>query len=214
MLNLIKKDIFIQKMTFLYAFIIVLVSSTNFMNPGPNGLILYVFSPIFINYMFINFALSYDAKNKGEIVLNSLPIKRKEIVIAKYVSIFVFAAIGIIYSIVIGFIGKIAGLSMFTTTITLKNIVTILTYSCLYNSMLLPIYFKLGYMKSQIFTIILIALVMIAFSDPNNIVIQKVFQFINNRSSLTLYFLALIANLFTLIISLIASILIYNNKEF
>lgn len=214
MLNLIIKDIVIQKKTFLYAFILAIASSTNFMNPGPNGFILYVFSPIFINYMFINFALSYDNKNKSEIVLNSLPIKRNDLVIAKYISIFAFAAIGIIYSIVIGFTGKIVGLSMFTTTITLNNVVTVLTFTCIYNSILFPIYFKLGYMKSQIFTVILYTLIMIEFSNSNNIVQQKFTRFINSSSNLTQNSLALIIGLIFFLISLMISIHIYNNKEF
>jgi len=214
MLNLIIKDIVIQKKTFLYAFILAVLSSINFMNPGPNSFFLYVFSPIFINYMFINFALSYDDKNKSEIALNSLSIKRNDIVIAKYMSIFAFAAIGIIYSILIGFIGKIAVLSMFTTTITLNNVVTILTCGCIYNSIIFPIYFKLGYMKSQIFTVILITLIMIAFSNPNNIVQQRFIQFISNTSSLTQNSLALIIGLLFFLISLMISIHIYNNKEF
>ena len=214
MLNLIIKDIVIQKKTFLYAFILAIASSTNFMNPGPNGFILYVFSPIFINYMFINFALSYDDKNKSEIALNSLSIKRNDLVIAKYISIFAFAAIGIIYSIAIAFTGKIVGLSMFTTTITLNNIVTVLICTCIYNSILFPIYFKLGYVKSQIFTVILLFLIMIAFSNSNNIVGQKFIQFINNSSSLKLNSLALITSLIFFVISLLISIHIYNNKEF
>ncbi|HEY5563223.1 MAG TPA: ABC-2 transporter permease [Clostridiaceae bacterium] len=213
MLNLIIKDIIIQKKTFLYAFILAVVASTNFMNPGPNGFILYVFSPIFINYMFINLALSYDDKNKSEIALNSLPIKRNDLVIAKYISIFVFAAIGIIYSIVIGFIGKIVGLSMFTTTITLNNVVTILTCACIYNSILFPIYFKLGIMKTQIITVVLFFLIMIAFSNQNKIVDQKFIQFVNS-STLTLNSLALIASLIFFVISLIISVYIYNNKQF
>ena len=213
MLNLIIKDIVIQKKTFMYAFILAVVASTNFMNPGPNGFILYVFSPIFISYMFINFALSYDEKNKSEIALNSLPIKRNDLVIAKYISIFAFAAIGIIYSIVIGFTGKIVGLSMFTTTITLNNVVTVLTCTCIYNSILFPIYFKLGLMITNISTVILLSLIMIAFSDPNNIVIQRSIQFLNNSSSLTLNSLAFITSLILFLISLTISVYIYKKKE-
>ena len=216
MLNLIIKDIVIQKKTFLYAFLFTIVASTDFlfMNMNPNSFNLYVFSPIVISYMFVNFALSYDDKNKSEIALNSLPIKRNDIVIAKYISIFAFAAIGIIYSIIIGFIGKIAGLSMFTTTITLKNVVTILTYTCIFNLILFPIYFKIGFIKTQIFTVVLLFLTMIAFSNPNNIVEQKFTQFINNTSSLTQNSLAPIIGLIFFMISLMLSIRIYNNKEF
>ena len=76
MLNLIIKDIVIQKKTLLYALLYTIFASTSFFIMSPNGFNLYVLSPIAINYMFITFALSYDDKNKSEIVLNSLPLKR------------------------------------------------------------------------------------------------------------------------------------------
>lgn len=215
MFNLIIKDIVIQKNTFLYALLFTMVISTNFlfMNTGSNGVSLYMFSPIAINYMFINFALSYDDKNKSQIVLNSLPLKRNDLVISKYISIFVFAAIGIIFSIVIGFIGKTAGLPMFTTSISLNNVVIVLSLTCILNSMLFPIYFKFGSIKTQIFTAVLLTLPIFVLNSPNNIMPPKLMHFINNSSSLTLISLALITSLVFILISLIISIHIYNKKE-
>ena len=215
MFNLIIKDIVIQKKTFLYALIFTIVASMGFfyMNPGPNSVSLYVFSPIAINYMFIYFALSYDDKNKSEIVLNSLPLKRNDVVIAKYISIFVFVAIGLIYSIVIGFIGKAIGLPMFTTSISLSNVVAVISIACIFNSMIFPIYFKFGAMKTQIFTVILLFIPLLAFNNPNNFKELKIIRFINNSSSLTLISLALVTSLIFFIISLIISIHIYSKKE-
>ena len=94
--------------------------------------------------MFISFAASYDEKNKSEIILNSLPLKRNDIVIAKYISTFAFSILGIIYSILIGFIGNFIGLSMFTRLISLKDIVLVLTSVCILSSIFFPVYFKFG----------------------------------------------------------------------
>ena len=215
MFNLIIKDMVIQKKTFLYALLFSIVVSTNFlfMNTGSNGISLYMFLPIAINYMFINFALSYDDKNKSEFVLNSLPLKRKDVVISKYISIFVFAAIGLIYSIVTGFIGKTAGLPMFTTSISLNNVVIVLTLTCVFNSIIFPIYFKFGSIKTQIFTVILITLPIFVLNNPNTAILPELIDFINSSSSLTLISLATITSLIFFIISLIISIYIYNKKE-
>ena len=215
MFNLIIKDMIIQKKTFLYALLFSIVVSTNFlfMNTGSNGVSLYMFLPIAISYMFITFALSYDDKNKSAIVLNSLPLKRSDLVISKYISIFVFVAIGIIFSIVTGFIGKTAGLPMFTTSISLNNVITVLSLTCIINSILLPIYFKFGSIKTQIFTAVMITLPIFVLNSPTRVMPPKLMDFINNSSNLTLISLATITSLIFFIISLIISIHIYNKKE-
>ena len=84
MLNLIIKDIIIQKKTFLYVFLYSIFISFTFSTLKPSGLGLYVLCPIITTYFIITYALTYDDKNKSEIVLNSLPLRRDDIVISKY----------------------------------------------------------------------------------------------------------------------------------
>ncbi|MBZ9684864.1 ABC-2 transporter permease [Clostridium estertheticum] len=221
MFNLIIKDIAIQKKTLLYALLYAIFAPIAFFSMGPS-VALYVLPPMGITYIFISIAVSYDEKNKSEIVLNSLPIKRDDIVISKYISVFVFATIGIIYSILIGFMGKATGLPMFTRSISLLDIVIVLTSVCIFTSIFFPMYFKFGYIKMNFFNVLLMMLFFFvptwaidyATKNPNNIFVQKFTYFINNTSSFTQNSLALIIGLIFFLISLMISIRIYKNKEF
>jgi len=220
--NLIVKDILIQKKTLLYSLIYAIFASAFFSSLGPNGFGLYMLSPMAITYMFITLAVSYDDKNKSDIIINSLPLKRSEIVISKYISIFPFAILGFVYSILIGFIGKAIGLPMFTRPISVFNIVFVLTSVCIFSSIFFPVYFKIGNLRMKFFNVILLMLIILlpssaidyATKNPNNIFFQKISYFISNTSSFTQYSLALIIGLIFFLISLMISIRIYNNKEF
>lgn len=222
MLNLIKKDILIQKKTFLYTFLYTIFASAVFSSMGPSGFSLYVLSPMVTTYMFITLAVQYEDKNKSEIVLNSLPLKRDDIVIAKYISMFVFAILGFTYSITIGFVGIATGIPMFTRSISLLDIIFVFTSAAIFSSIFFPVYFKFGFVKMKLFNIVLMMLIFFlpniaieyVSESPNNILVQKLNYFINNTSSFTQNSLALTIGLIIFLTSLMISIRIYNNKEF
>ena len=56
MLNLIKKDILIQKKTIIFALLYAAFVLAFFSNIFPNGFGLYVMSPMIITYLYITFA--------------------------------------------------------------------------------------------------------------------------------------------------------------
>ena len=222
MLNLLKKDIIIQKKTLLTTFFITILFSVTFSSFKPASLGLYMIAPVVVAYTLIMNAVAYDEKNNCEFVLNSLPLERSDIVISKYISIFVFIIIGFIYSVLIGFIGKTTGLQIYNISISLLDIVLTLTAACIYGSIYFPLYFKFGYIKMKIINTILFMLLMLlptigfnyAIENPNNPLVQKINYLVANTSRLTQNSLALIIGLIFLLISLIISIRIYNNKEF
>ncbi|MGH4117682.1 ABC-2 transporter permease [Clostridium sp.] len=222
MFNLIIKDIAIQKKTLLYTFLYAIFAPLAFSSMNLNGFALYVLPPMATTYIFISFAVKYDEKNKSEIILNSLPLKRDDIVIAKYMSIFVFATLGLAYSILIGFIGKFTGLSMFDSSISLLHIVLVLSSVCIFSSIFFPFYFRFGFIKMNFFNVLLVMLIVFvpttaieyAGSNPNNIFVRNINFFITNTSSFTQNSLALVIGLIFFLISLMISIRIYNNKEF
>ena len=217
MLHLIIKDILIQKRTFLYALLYTIVASTGFFTMINSSIILYVLSPMAIIYMLITYAASYDDKNKSEFILNSLPLKRNQIVISKYISAFVFAAIGIIYSLTIGFIGSATGI-LLSMSISLSGIVSVLAFTCIFSSIYFPICFKFGGVKANQFILILIMFItflpLLAFANKNNNILQRMYHSIISATSLSLNYMALIVGLIMFIISLMVSLWIYNNKEY
>ena len=222
MLNLVIKDILIQKKSLLYAFLYTIFLSFSFSSLKPVGLGLYVLCPLAASYLLTYNAVNYDDKNKSEIILNSLPIKREEIVIAKYISAIMYAVIGIIYSIVIGLIGNAAGFSIYAMSISLWNIILAFTSVCIFGALFLPVYFKYGAIRARVFNIILfmvifflpVATINYVSKNPNNILVQKFNYFINNTSSLMLNSLPLIIGIIIFLASTMISIRIYNNKEF
>ncbi|MBW9146607.1 ABC-2 transporter permease [Clostridium sp. CM027] len=222
MLNLIKKDILIQKKTIIFALLYAILASAFFSPILPKGFGLYVLSPMVITYLFITLAVQYDDKNNSEVILNSLPLKRSDIVIAKYISTFAFGLIGIICSTLVGFIGNTTRLTMFIGSISLLDIVLVTMFTCIFSSIFYPVYFKFGVARMKIFTVLIFLVLFFVPSslidyiakNPNNISVQKFTYFVNNTSSLTQNSLALIIGLIFLLISLMISIRIYNNKEF
>ncbi len=222
MIHLVLKDIVIQKKTLIFAFFYTAFVAICFNAMGPNGLALYVVAPIITTYLFISNAVTYDEKNRSEIILNSLPIKRDYIVISKYISIFVFVVIGIIYSIIVGFICKGTGFSPFYNSISLLDFVLVLVSVSIFGSIFFPLYFKFGALKMKLFNLLLCMLLILipltsinySIKYPNNILVKNVNYFINNTSSLPQNFLVLIICLIILLISLMISIRVYKNKEF
>ena len=196
MLNLIIKDILIQKKTFIFALLYTIFMWLLFLLYVPSGFGLYVLSPMASHLHIYNFRRKYDDKNKSEIILNSLPLKRTDIVIAKYISSFIFAFIGIIYSILIGFIGNTTGMAIFIGYISLLDIVLIIMSICIFSSIFFPVYFKFGVSRIRIFNILIFMLLFFLPSlaieyiknNPNNLLVQKYTSFINNTYSFILNF--------------------------
>ncbi|MBU3155589.1 ABC-2 transporter permease [Clostridium estertheticum] len=222
MVNLIIKDILIQKKTIIYALLYAAFVFVCFSTIFPNGFGLYVMSPMVITYLYITLAVQYDDKNNSEVILNSLPLKRSDIVISKYMSIFVFGIIGIICSTLVGAIGNATGRLKFIGSISLLDIVLVIMSICIFSSIYYPVYFKFGVAKIKIFTMVIFMIFFFVpmnamsyvIKNPNNFFVQKFNYFINNTSTLTQNFIALTIGLIIFMISLMISIHIYNNKEF
>ena len=221
MLNLVIKDIFIQKRNFIYIFLYVVFISICF-SSNTAGMGLYVLGPIITTYLFAYNVVNYDDKNKSEIILNSLPITREEIVKAKYISTFVYAIIGIMYATIIGSIAKLIGFSVYTMSTSLFDIFIIFIAVCIFSAVFFPVYFKFGAIKARIFNTLLFMIIFFApitaveyaAKNPNNNLVQKMNYFINSTSSLLQYSLVIVIGLTILLISLLISLRIYKNKEF
>ncbi|MCB2306779.1 ABC-2 transporter permease [Clostridium estertheticum] len=222
MVNLIIKDILIQKKTIIYALLYAAFMFASFSTIFPSGFGLYVMSPIVITYLYITLAVQYDDKNNSEVILNSLPLKRSDIVISKYISTFVFGIIGIICSTLVGTIGNATVHLKFIGSISLLDIVLVIMSICIFSSIYYPVYFKFGVARMKIFTVLIFMIFFIVpmnamryvTKNPNNFFVQKFNLFVNNTSSLTINSVVLTIGLIIFMISLMISIHIYNNKEF
>jgi len=121
MFNLILKDILIQKRNFLLGIFYILIMIFAFQQSGSTMLSVIAFS-----YIMVQSACAYDDKNKSDVLLNSLPLSRGTIVIARYISTFVFAAISIVYYIILSGIVNTLKLPFKIYAVSLESIIGVL----------------------------------------------------------------------------------------
>ncbi|GFN35480.1 ABC-2 transporter permease [Tepidimicrobium xylanilyticum] len=146
MLNLVKKDLklsgWLQKIVgVLYALFIAGMGINM-----PNQMIanlLYILAMVSLIFILVIYTNGYDDKNKSEIILNSFPIDRVNIVRAKYLTLilFIIFGTGIVY-----LFSKIASVLYFGNSggTSIWNIIFVFNISLIFYSIYYPFYFKLG----------------------------------------------------------------------
>ena len=142
-----------------------------------------------------------DSKNESEVIVNSLPILRKQIVYAKYI----VAIIILFISVTVGCftIGMKSGVNLFEFIET--TMVASISFILLYLSFVLPISFWLGYKKTIFITIVI-------FMAPI-VVLEALFQI--NLEQIQLYnSLLFISSMCMFIASTFVSVKIYEKREF
>ncbi|MCY6370885.1 ABC-2 transporter permease [Clostridium ganghwense] len=216
MINLIKKDLTISfhKMTILafIAYFLIMVTSQDYI---PSDTV-YLIMITTMAYFLSTISFTYDDRLKGEYILNSLPIDRKDIVISKYVSIFFYILIAILFNGILGGIFATTGIVGNLSFLNLSIIKKILVTTFLMCSLNFPLYFKYGYRRGKIFSIIIyftffaIANFLSAIGDIN--FLQKIIAFKQNNL-LLVGSIVLLISICILITSAIVSLHIYENKD-
>lgn len=217
MLHLIIKDIRIQKKTFLLVFFYSIFMFFVFEQSDAQKPI-YIITGLIIAYMFVLRAAFFDEKNKSEILLLSLPIKKHYIVIAKYLSAFVFCTIGLILS---GGIGTILYMTKTLQNLPLIHFIDIFATFVsigILISIYYPLYFKFGSVNTRLLNVFWFLL---AFSIPNSIakILAEnenipLISFLKNINPLGLSLFVTFILIILLMISLFISLKIYTNKDF
>ncbi|MGD2275992.1 ABC-2 transporter permease [Bacillus wiedmannii] len=100
MRQLIYKDLFFFRVTWLVNLIMPLVL---FML-DPSGELLFSMSCLFITLSSVMTLTFMDERNNSDIIINSLPVSRKDIIIARYVSSAIFIVVGILSTMLVVFL--------------------------------------------------------------------------------------------------------------
>jgi len=221
MFNLVLKDFLVQKKTFIMAFIYSVFFFIVFNNPA-YGDIVYTVGSVAIGYIFITYATTWDDKNDSDIMLNSLPVVRKEIVMARYVFAILVSLIGTVIMTLTGIVINVAGF-MELRFAALHDFTISLFMLSVFVSLYLPIHYKFKH-HDRYFRIILFLL---GFFTPQYLVdyvksnsnsassvLIKMLDFLARLSDLQLAILLVILSLLLVAISMMVSLVIYNNKEF
>lgn len=219
MFNLVAKDILIQKKQLLFGFVYILFLIFAFQSMGSaassGGVVAFT-------YMLVMTSCAYEDKNKTDIMLNSLPVRRSHIVAAKYISVYVFLTMGMIFYYLSTTAIGILGLPVKAYPLTLESFVGGVVAVSLLSGIYLPIFFKVGYLRSKIFNFILFFLFFFGVQyfvaalqeSKNHAWINGISDFFQSQGdiiiALTIFAIAMIL----LITSYAVSLKFYKQREF
>lgn len=209
MLGMIKRDLILmlsskRERLFLLLYIPFLVVVVESNDPKW----LYFVVLITYTYLISISSFTYDVIGKSIYMMTSLPITKKEVVIYKYLSLFVYFFLTIVYAGVYLWIInalKIKNVDYFNIEVIKKAIPTLLFST----SIVFPSYFKFEPKIAQIthivvFMLIFIAIVNGGFVGENSIVARfGLFKDVN------IYF----SSIFIYLVSLLLSIKLYENRD-
>ncbi|MEC2622171.1 ABC-2 transporter permease [Bacillus cereus] len=142
-----------------------------------------------------------DSKNESEVIVNSLPILRKQIVYARYIVAIIILFISVTVSCFT--MGMKNGINLFEFIET--TLLASISFILVYLSFVLPISFWLGYKKTILITIVI-------FMAPI-VILETLFQI--NLEQIQLYnTLLFIGSICMLIASIFVSVKLYEKREF
>lgn len=149
MLNLLIKDLMLLRknawVPLVYSFMVFFL----FSKTGSSQMV-YVMGITMISYLMVMYSTAYDDMNKSDLMLNSLPLRRRDIVFERYLSLFVFIMGTSLVMAASGSLIVFTGFIENVRFITLSD-VALATFSiCFVVFLYLPIYFKLGYLKAKL----------------------------------------------------------------
>lgn len=218
MLQLIKKDILMQKRTLGLSVALMIFFTFTFSNVGSAALGIAILA---IAYQLTLGASALEDKNNSDIILISLPIRKETIVLSKYVSIFVFTAYAVIgYSIIYLFV-KILPIS-YEVPLTWMSVAIAFASGMIYFSVSLPLIFKYGYLKSKMPTLILLFVIVFGgtpflakLSQNQQFALgQEMIDFLGGLTLVELGLVMFIPLLALLIVSYFISLSFYKKREF
>ena len=232
MFNLVLKDISITKGTFPVVLILCFTNNLFFINAPA---FIYVIVPPLIAYEYFKNSCENDYKYNSNIMFNSLPVNRREVVFSKYIESIIFLIFAIICTIIFTFIfrrigvsglgvgtfihiSKLMHLDNFSKLMSFKSIIM---YSVLSTILLIsiyfPIYFKLEYLKVRnIFALVSILICFVPILFMNIIGSENVYNIIKYFSGIPgiIAIVALICILLIILyISVNISIKYYERKD-
>lgn len=221
MYSLFLKDLLIQKKTlgFIVGYSILILVAFN--NPAFSAMT-YVMGAMASTYILLMGACAYESKGNNECVLNSLPLRRQDVVRARYFSLLLFMILSLAIIGGLGAIMKLIGLPFPQRYLGWFDILAVAVSLFLLASLYLPFYFKMGYIQARIFNILVFFLF---FFGPTYIfnyyqensekeIFQQFRAFLANNPDWVVYALGMAALLIMMFFSYLLSVRFYQRREF
>lgn len=208
MLNIIIKDIIIQKtmipFTLLYIVVFILSTSGSF-NKGS----VYIVG-VTVAFIFSLGSMQYDEKYKADNIIASLPVKRIDIIISRYLGTIFFTAVSIFFIMIFAGFVNLINISSKIPSININDIKIIVTTALVMMSLIIPSYLKFGINKGKFIIFIsyftFFSLGMTIYDNTNGGLMNTIYLFLVNNG--------LILATLLFVVSFVCSILIYDNKDF
>ncbi|MGG1791254.1 MULTISPECIES: ABC-2 transporter permease [Bacillus] len=203
--QLVLKDMMLQrKLGFAYLICLFFLAIVDFRSDS----FLMTIS-VSIPFLGMVLSMSYEWKNKSEIIVNSLPFERKDIVIAKYIFVSILVALGGIFSLVVGLI-QLQN-EHITVCMLWGEILGGITGGLVYSIIVLPIEFSVGYSSAKQIA----PFAGLALGYLSGLIVSKVWLDIENAWSTSLVVnVCFIAGLLLLyIMSMLFSINLYSERD-
>lgn len=161
MLSLIKKDLIVLRRMIIFAGGYSLFIFFAFNNPVFKPF-LYIMGGVVIGYIFVLSALQAEFKNNSDVILNSLPVSRKDIVTARFLSIFVLAALALVILGSVGFLLRVLPFPLEVPIISLRDVLISLGLIVLMSVLFMPAYHFTSGKWLQIINIVFFMLIFFA----------------------------------------------------
>lgn len=219
MLNLIIKDILMQKKRMVFGLAYILIACVSFQSME---VFVYPMAMTGFAYMLVFTSCAYEDMNKADVMVNSLPVSRKMVVAAKYLSVIFYFMIGtLVYALLIAF-NSIPGFPVTIQPITLQSFAAGFASVSLIIAFVLPVFYKVGYMKSRITVFILFFIFFFGISAISEIITKSNYNIylsslivrIDEIGSPAVSILIFAALVILLAISYLIAVKFYKNREF
>ncbi|OPJ64133.1 ABC-2 transporter permease [Clostridium oryzae] len=223
MLKLVLKDLLIQKapmknpVTNIAANILFVVVAQFF-----SAACAYIVTPFIFTYSLLVYSCGFGEKNEVDVMLNSLPVARKEVVYSKYISGALFFIIGLVFTTVVCTLIKMTGLSNMKSYIKIQYIILGIIFSAVYCSVYIPMYLWRGNTKSQpanniltivIFLSIVVVVLITTFIDNGTAKSSIMELAASQRFKFWGTAVSLVSSILMICISLIISLKVYVNRD-
>lgn len=223
MFKLVIKDFLIQKKSFplvLFYSAFALIVFNLWANQQISAT--YMMGSVGITFILLQTACMNDEKNKSEKILISLPVNRREIVFAKYLSGLLFSVINLI---IMGSMGLVLAqlINRNIAVIRLADVMVSFSMGLLLVLLFLPIFFKVGHHKGRFVTMIIFMFFFFApvnlmkyllNSHSNGALVKVLLELITKGFTITTASVFLGGMILLLILSLRLSLGFYEKREF
>ena len=226
MSSLILKDLLIQKKITLFSGIYIAVMLLVFNSIGgsgpPAGTVVFAAAMVGVTYILLGNACAYDDKSKADMLLNSMPVNRAQIVAARYLSVYVFMFVGVVYYLIITGAIQLARLPVKVYPLSGEGLLVAAFTVTLMNSIYLPMFFRWGYVKSRMVSFIIFfvfffgsnILAETVHENRENPLIKALLEFVANQPDVLLSIGLVLLSVLMLLFSYLIALRVYTHREF